>query len=199
MHNRLLITFNQLKAEIKDQADNSEEARRYAIHYLEEEGFCDQRKFCYGPADWFVIGGRWSGELLLSHLDEEKLEQFYKEPLVLHISQRSSDEEKEQVWSMFGQYFPEFPSCCAGDWVGDWVAEILSGNNIELPYCRDSYRVEGYVDDAMPVDEAIYQRLLKEYEGKYESDEYKFIDLDGDIVDIEFIGNKWIVVVDYHC
>ena len=189
MHNRLLVTFN------KDRADNSEGARNYVIHYLEEEGFCDQRRFCQAPADWFVIGGRWSGELLLTNLDEEKLEQFYKEPLVLHASQYSSDEEKERVWSMFKQYFPEFPSCCTEV----WVAEILSGNDVEVPNCRDSYREQGYVDDALLVDKAIYQRLLKKYEGECESGVYEFADLEWDTVDIEFVGNKWIVIVDYHC
>ena len=57
MHYRFLVTFN------KDEAETSEDARSYVTDYLHEHGFAGEGRWGGGLADWFVIGGRWSGEL----------------------------------------------------------------------------------------------------------------------------------------
>lgn len=59
MHYRYLLLFN------KEHAETSEEARNFAWDTLHEEGFVGggEDRFSCSPSDWFVIGGRWSGEL----------------------------------------------------------------------------------------------------------------------------------------
>lgn len=86
----------------------------------------------------------------------------------------------------------------------------LSGTDAELdalwqslggtgpnPNSRSTYVEHGYRDDAMVVTEALYTALLAENEGT-ESDREHFADLDFDEVSRDFIGRKWLVVVDYH-
>lgn len=127
MHTQAIVTFN------KDKAKNSEEARKYASDFLFKNGFTAQVYFCSGIADWFVIGGRWSGCLSKAKgLDR-----------------------------------------------------------------RDNYKSLGYEDDAMIVDENIYNEWLKPFDGRNHNKE-TFWDLNCYFVSEDFIGNKWIVVVDYH-
>ena len=58
MHVRFLATFN------KENAATSPAARDCVQRYLNQEGFAgDNTRWSYGLADWFVVGGRWSGEL----------------------------------------------------------------------------------------------------------------------------------------
>jgi len=131
MHTQALITFGA------DHARDTEEARQFALKFLVEDGFALGGRFCSGPADWFVVGGRSSGFL---------------------------------------------------------------ADTIDMPrvHGRDVYKREGYDDDAMVVTEDLYEKLLKEYEGKNEDDNGLFWDLDYDEVSREFIGKKWLVVLDYH-
>ena len=57
MHFRFLATCD------RDTAETSEEARAYVLDTLLEEGFVGEGRWGGGLCDWFVIGGRWSGEL----------------------------------------------------------------------------------------------------------------------------------------
>lgn len=46
----------------KDDAKNSEEAMTRAEEFLEAENFCGENLFySSGKADWYEVGGRWSG------------------------------------------------------------------------------------------------------------------------------------------
>lgn len=65
MHTRLLLTFAHRRAATSD------EARAYAAERLEEDpSFVGEGgRFGSSIADWFVIGGRWSGELTRTLLD----------------------------------------------------------------------------------------------------------------------------------
>ena len=67
---------------------------------------------------------------------------------------------------------------------------------VGIPYNRDTYQPNGYADDAMLLTQELYDALLKEYEGKEESDYHA--DLEYEPVSPEMIGKKWLVVVDYH-
>ena len=70
-----------------------------------------------------------------------------------------------------------------------------------LVYDRQTYEQFGYEDDAMLVTENLYNTFLKGYEGKdSQVDNYwfAFSDLDYELVNPDFIGRKWLVVVDYH-
>ena len=70
------------------------------------------------------------------------------------------------------------------------------------PLARSSYKEFGAEDDAMLIDQALYQHFLKLFEGKTtclgEDTSCDFADLDGEEVNPSFIGRKWLVVVDYH-
>src|SRR5205823_12102965 len=56
-HYRFLVTFDC------ERAASSDEAREHVYDTLMHEGFCGEGRWGGGLADWFVIGGRWSGEL----------------------------------------------------------------------------------------------------------------------------------------
>jgi hypothetical protein len=61
---------------------------------------------------------------------------------------------------------------------------------------RDMYLELGYEDDAMLLTQELYDALLKEHEGEEESEHYA--DLDGEKISPAMVGNKWLVIVDYH-
>ena len=65
-----------------------------------------------------------------------------------------------------------------------------------IPYQRDTYKAEGYEDDAMLLTRELYESVLKAYEGREETTYHA--DLDFDEVLPSLIGRKWLVVVDYH-
>lgn len=57
MHFPYIVVLN------KDDYANSQDARESAESLLTENGFCGDGYFNCGKADWFVVGGRWSGYL----------------------------------------------------------------------------------------------------------------------------------------
>ena len=67
---------------------------------------------------------------------------------------------------------------------------------VETRLCRGGFQPCGDADDAMLVTQELYDKLLKEYEELADSE--STADLDYDPVSAEFIGKKWMVVVDYH-
>jgi|AntAceMinimDraft_18_1070375.scaffolds.fasta_scaffold81307_4 hypothetical protein len=171
MHFKTIITFD------KEKAKNSEEARGYVYDFLTEEGFCNQGMFSSSPADWFNVGGRWSGEL-------QDAEEFFKKAnKVLGKKEKeyiySSDLDKEENKQKLQKF---------------WESLGKKGLN---PYVRNQYEDFGYEDDAMILTKELYDKELKEFEGKYTDDEH-FWDLEQEEVNKEFIKNKWIVIVDYH-
>ena len=70
------------------------------------------------------------------------------------------------------------------------------------PITRSTYEELGAEDDAMLIDQALYDHFLKPLAGESFSLDGescdRFADLDGDDVDESFIGRKWLLVVDYH-
>jgi len=179
----------------KDEATTSQEARDMAQSRLEEENFASDQNGFFGSskADWYVIGGRWSGELTRLMLDKEKLkkcdDEFEKE-----YGWHTGGEEKvtkeqrhEQYKTVFAKHFPEFAGL--------------------LPQWRDTYAGNGFEDDAMQLTEPLLEALQKEYNGKKVGemnggtvevfDAENFDETTVDRLTKEDIG-KWIVVVDYH-
>lgn len=185
MHNLLLaLTTNQ-------EGDTSETVRsRVYNHLLDDSSFLSEGGGHFGGsvADWFVIGGRWSGELTESLLDQEKLEKFYKDFEDKHgwwtSRDVSQDDRRKQAAEMFKQYFPDFKG--------------------ELPVWRDSYSQEGYSDDAALLTPELYKALgLEKYEGDDTARDKEwnmpvFVDIEYDVLDKSAIGSKWVVIVDYH-
>jgi hypothetical protein len=178
MHFRFLFTFN------KEEAKNSEEARRFAERYLRDNGFVSSdKRWGSGSCDGFVIGGRWSGELTQAHLNRKKLNAFigeFEEKYGWYVGgkERVTEEKRaRQANKLFRKYFPEFGPA-------------------PIPFWRDRYREFGYEDDAMIVDTDIYERLLKAHKG--ETDNEDFADCQSDGVSPRMIGKKWVVLIDYH-
>uniref|UniRef100_A0A6M3LVC4 Uncharacterized protein n=1 Tax=viral metagenome TaxID=1070528 RepID=A0A6M3LVC4_9ZZZZ len=170
MHHRAFITFK------KENAENSEEARNYVLDFLTDEGFCIGGFFCCPIADWFVIGGRWSGELQNISIHKKIMEMLNKpEGEYLYSSDLEDEGNQIKIQKL-------------------WEKEGGKGINA---YKRDQYENLGYDDDAMIVTEKIYNDFLKENEGT-ETNGESFWDLDYEEVNKDFINNKWIVVVDYH-
>jgi len=181
MHYRYLVTFN------KEKAQNSKEAREYVARYLGEEGFCAQGRWANGLADWFVIGGRWSGELSRHSWAKTLYEQMTK-----------IEREKDiQVWGC-SYNIPEKKKAqkeLEGHFNEMWRDKAPEEYR-NIPVNRDTYTLLGYEDDAMILTKELYDGLLKEYAGDTESEHHA--DLDYDEVSPKMIGNKWVVVVDYH-
>lgn len=184
MHYRFFVLFD------KSKATTSLEAREWVKDTLENApGFLQaDGEYNFSPsfADWFVIGGRWSGELTEAHLDQEKLKAFHQEfdnkkLGWINNSDKKEASQKSKTKKLFKKYFPEFTG--------------------EIPIYRDTYISLGNPDDAMIVDKKIYENILKQYEGEYKppGEDEGIVNLDGDeILPETTVGLKWIVVVDYH-
>ena len=189
MHYRLLVTFE------KESAATSEEARRYVEQeLLNDPSFSGGGRFGGGVADWFVIGGRWSGELSRAtwgRAVEKQIASLEKK-------------EKLQVW---GAYYVNKKMREAQARLKQQVEELYAAalpqehHDKSLVYDRDTYRDLGYEDDAMRLTQELYDSLLAEYAGDFIArSQYSvaFVDLDYDPLDPDFVGKKWLVVVDAH-
>jgi hypothetical protein len=178
MHYLMLITFAMQPGETSEQARD----RAYGT-LLDDRSFCgDGGRFGSPVCDWFVIGGRWSGylrESLIGPAHREALKERFPK-LAGWYGERDVEPHRaalDALWREFGGAGPS-------------------------PYRRHDCANTGYDDDALPVDQAIYDRFLAAYRGeserKADSWHRTFADLDGEDVDDSFIGRKWIAVVDYH-
>lgn len=190
-----------------DNMTSSEVVRNYVDDYLNNEGFCSQDgRFCSSPADWFVIGGRWSGELAEALL-LPKGESFYAK-----VKERFLGDEGITAVGMTNTFIENNRDEIEKLW------QELGGQG-NSPFSRDSYGHYGAEDDAMRLTEELYTKLLEEYEGKHkekigkkyitrENGEWgehytdkwhlAWIDTDERPLGKDLIGNSWIVVVDYH-
>ena len=180
MHFLYFVTFD------KKNADNSQEAREYANNILMKNSFCyaDGGYFAGGKCDWYVIGGRWSGELQRLQFKKD----FFKECKKAKIKTDSQTLKKNK-------------SQCQAIW------KKLGGKDVNL-YHRDTYQQNGYDDDAMIVDEELWQGIKKCFKQKLNKDtfwnEVEIYDADNyedyPITKIKKkdLINRWLVVVDYH-
>lgn len=182
MHYRFFVTFN------KDAAATSEEARGYVNEYLTEEGFCaPQGRWSTALADWFVIGGRWSGELSRYSWGRtlyERMEKAEKAAGVHVWGASYADKKLQRKQKAMEKLFTMA-------WKKDAPKEYH-----HIPINRGSYLELGYEDDAMILTQELYDALLKEHEGSEDSEHHA--DLDYDLVSPKMVGKKWLVVVDYH-
>lgn len=78
MHASLYVAFP------KSEAATPSEAEEYAERFLSENGFAsdDSHQFSQGYADWFVVGGRWAGDLkyweLVSRHGKAKADKWHR-------------------------------------------------------------------------------------------------------------------------
>ena len=189
MHYRLLVTFE------KGSTNTSEEARRYVEQeLLNDPSFSGGGRFGGGVADWFVIGGRWSGELSRASWGRE----VEKEIVALE------KDAKLQVW---GAYYGDKKMREAQARLKQQVEALYAAavpqqyRDKGLDYDRDTYLDLGYEDDAMLLTHELYDSLLAEYAGDFIThSQYSvaFVDLDYDPLAPELVNKEWLVVVDAH-
>lgn len=189
----------------KKEAKTSEEARNEVKSQLEDDdSFVGEGgRFGSPIADWFVIGGRWSGDLSSHKLDKD----FHKEVRKAIKPENKfgyTDEEIVKNMTKFQE-----------------IWESLGGKG-KNAYNRDQYEDGGMEDDGQIVDEKLWDNVIKplfddtKYESKwgiikrkndYNSPEPILVDLDQEEeinfsdkekVKKDIVGKKWIVVVDYH-
>lgn len=174
MHYRMIITIDAAPE------DDSETVRREVFDRLmDDDSFCGEGgRFGFPLCDWFVIGGRWSGLLA-----EITIGKAFKDAV------RARFPELAQGWwpeSLAEKHGAELDAM--------WKAYGGTGPS---PYTRSSYEHLGYPDDAVLLTSALYDALLSQYEGDEDPSE-RYADLDGESPKPDFVGRKWLVVVDYH-
>ena len=180
MHYRFLVTFD------KHHAKTSQDARDYVIEYLHAEHFCcGEGRWACGIADWFVIGGRWSGELSRQSWARDLFTDLEESERHTHAGIAESDGEQHRLTTI--DFYAKKHA--------RWQRKAPKAYR-DIPYPRDAYKTDGYADDAMLVTHELYDGLLQEYELLDEPHHY--IDCEYDAVDRDMVGNKWLVVVDYH-
>ena len=171
----------------KENAKTSAEARAFAFGYLQQQGFAGEgTRFSCPIADWFVVGGRWSGEFTKQTLDKDKIQAFEKEfekKYGYWINKSvSQDDRRKQSEKLFKEYFPDFDG--------------------KMPYWRNGYNEMGADDDAVIVNNAIYTKIVKAGMKNGIEDGGAVVDTNGwDVCNMkkkDIVGKKWIVVVDFH-
>jgi hypothetical protein len=177
----------------KDGLVDSKSARNHVFNWLTENGFTGNGGFFQNYiADWFRIGGRWSGDLVASQMDQEKLQALTKEFEEKHgfwISKDISEQTRqEQYGELLKQYFPDYQG---------------------MPWSfRNSYKVDGYEDDAQIVNQKLYDAIIKD--NLMDHLDVELIWNGGSVINTDmheksqpvapdtYIGKYWIVVVDFH-
>ena len=108
-------------------------------------------------------------------------------------------EKGVQVWGMYyaDKAMQRLQQAVAMECQAFWDAtapEAYQG----IPIQRDTYKADGYEDDAMLLTPDLYDALLKAYEADESAESEYHADLEYDVVTPAMIGTKWLVVVDYH-
>ncbi|HEY7157600.1 MAG TPA: hypothetical protein VH575_26830 [Gemmataceae bacterium] len=167
----------------RSQARTSLQARKKVCEYLTAEGFDTHLRFS-GCCDYFMVGGRWSGDLSLlrlKYVQPKLMARFWKRHEAVATGQ-----EAEQL---FRGMFPDFRG--------------------RIPVGRNPHgRPQGYPDDAQFMDEPLFEQLKNRFsdEVKDGGDVIFTTDCYCQEPDGDFPwpqngaeGAKfWVVVIDYH-
>lgn len=177
-------------AKKKEKGDIKEKVQSEVRNELESEGFAGESGFySNSKADWFVMGGRWSGELQQIKLKDwhkkaselVKKNRSKKDESLSFISSDDIDRNKEELQKL-------------------WESLGGTGRN---SWDRDQY-YGTYEDDVMLLNKELIEVL--------DSKEYKEVEVaimeDGYIQDEmllkdflkreDIVDNYWLCVVDYH-
>lgn len=173
MHTRMFITL------AAPQGSKSAGVRCSVYERLmADDSFCgDAGRFGSPLCDWFVIGGRWSGTLAETAIGP---------------SHRAA--VRTRFPELAAHFWPDaFARKNAAQLDAIWNAHNGKGPS---PYTRSGYEQLGFDDDATVLTQTLYDALLAEHEGQTTNSVYA--DLDDEPLSPEFVGRKWIVVIDYH-
>ena len=165
---------------VSKDCKNAEEAKDDATTALDANNFASDEGgyFSASRADWYVVGGRWSGELSKILLKKD----FFKE-----LKKRYPLPKK------YGFYTDDFVKENADKFQALWEELGGMGHN---PYARDHYRHEGFDDDAMKITLELLKAMKK----------YKDVEVFDAVNCVEYPVKKltkndigyWLVVIDYH-
>lgn len=159
---------------------------------LEENNFASDCNGFWGnsKADWFVIGGRWSG-----HLAEIKLDNFGDKA-------RAMLKEKYPDRQEYGEMIDKEKEDVQALW------ESLGGSGINSWNREQGFiQVSEFGDDCMLLDEKLLKALKEDYKDGgseievavvndgYVEDEMQMVDF---LKREDLVGNYYIVVIDYH-
>ena len=184
MHNVMYVTLN------KDKASTSKEARDYVSNYLSENGFIgSDGRWSLSLADWFVIGGRWSGELS---------RRTWAKALFSHIERREKDEQIEVRGVRYGDKADERQQARLREELEAYWQQRCLPEYTDTVVTRDAYKPDGYSDDAMIVTEELLAFLVNEVNTENLSGAEMVCDIEDEELGPAFVGAKWVVVVDYH-
>jgi hypothetical protein len=169
----------------KDEAASAREAIDRAQSILEENNFAGNDGYWGGgKCDWFVMGDRWSG--VLSGLSFKG--DFHDEVRNLVRSKEPDGHERDFVTDDdCKKYADEIQKL--------WLSR--GGNNAN-PYARDSYKLDGYDDDAAVMSASLIAALKRKWPDGveyYDSDAFEEKDLSS--LSTEDVGH-WLVAADYH-
>lgn len=188
---------------VPKKGQTSEEAKNLTNRMLEMNNFAGEGGFWNNnKANWYVIGGRWSG-----HLQKIQLDNFNDKATELIKSKRTTEEEKARN-SIGNIECEEYNTEIQILW------EKLGGTGAN-PWSRDNYNHDGAKDDSMLLNENLFKALkagINEKtkdpfddetetevalidENEYIDDEIKlseFLEMDN------IIGNYYLIVIDYH-
>lgn len=172
MHTLMLVTVT-----MPDGATSEEARQQVHDELINDDSFCGSGgRFGAPLCDWFVIGGRWSGLLA-----ETLIGAAFKAAVIAKFPELNREWWPE---SLAARHAKELDAL--------WREHGGTGPS---PYTRDGYN--GFEDDAVIVTQKLYDTLLVKYQGE-DADSGLFVDLDDERVQPDFVGRKWLVVVDYH-
>jgi len=185
------LYFVQLK---KENATTSEQARQKVQQILDDNNFSSDNQGFYGnaKADWYVIGGRWSG-VLNEHIQENK-DKEAEATKELNILLGTYGTKHDLQTHKINEHLltPE-----QRKELEDTYTKITG-----LPFFRDTYKHLGYDDDAMLVTEEMAKELIEKY-GEAEmavTDDTEAIEDERELSNFtpSELVDTWLVVVDYH-
>ena len=143
--------------------------------------------------DWFVIGGRFSGELTRMRMKDKEREEFeekFAEEYGWWVNKDNPEvkRRKQEIKLLkemgLDKYIPEGTDCI---------------------YWRDQYETYGYEDDAQILDDELYEKIKEILSKKgliirehLTAGAVIFLDGRNELSE-DCIGKYWVVVVDYHC
>ena len=172
---------------------NKKEVAKEVSDSLENQGFTFQGRFAQGPADFFEIGGRWTGELTAVQLSPLLLKSFSEKLDEINFpfgSKKEAMKSWKRMEKIFYSYFPKFKGT------------IPFGREI---YSRrlGKFAREFWEDDVQIVSKKLWNRLIKKGIAESTDDfmEDQILNLEDTVSSLEeknVVDKMYACVVDYH-